>query len=279
MRATLFLAAVGLGAIFTWNENAAADMVLATSGFNDQAGINSNPTPDSPFRIGVTMHNQGVGEPGWDSPWQRIGGFDDRAPVSTDFVYEGDASIKLFADNSFGTSIERPWFQIVPKVRVDAYVLVRPAAQVRGQIVHTVPPPSEIDGRAVARWQVESNGNVSVFDKSVNSWVFTGFQTLPNQWNKYSLIAYTGTQTYQFLFNDQLYNSPHPLEFAHPSLFVDRVNIQALGVLNSYVDAITVIEVPEASSLVLVGVAVAAAALGIARRRRRCVALAGARGC
>lgn len=68
--------------------------------------------------------------------------------------------------------------------------------------------------------------------------------------------------------NVQLYNSPHPLEFAHPSLFVDRVNIQALGVLTSYVDAIEVTEVPEASTLALVGCA-AVGATWLLRRWHR----------
>lgn len=91
-----------LGAI----ECCGSSVVLATSGFNDALGIHANPTPNSPFQIGVTVDGQGVGEPGWDTPWQRLGGFEDRAPVSNEFVYEGDGAVKLFADNVFGTAFE-----------------------------------------------------------------------------------------------------------------------------------------------------------------------------
>ncbi len=35
--------------------------VIAQTGFNDQAGINSNPTPNSPYTIGQTAGGRGVG--------------------------------------------------------------------------------------------------------------------------------------------------------------------------------------------------------------------------
>ncbi len=225
----------------------AAATVLASSGFNDQIGINSNATPNSPFQIGVTVHGQGVGEPGWDSPWVRLGGFDDRAPVSSEFVYEGDASTKLFADNIFGTAIERPWFNIVPTVRIDSYVLVRPAASMRGNATFTT-MGGEIETRTAAYWEIASNGDIRVFRKATNQTINTGFSTLPNTWNKYSLIIDTPSQTWKFLFNDQEFQPPQPLTFLNPTNYVDRVNLQAAGTLNSYVDAVQISAVPEPQS-------------------------------
>ena len=220
----------------------AEPVVLASSGFNDQAGIHSNATLNSPFQIGVTVHGQGVGEPGWDGPWERLGGFDDRAPVSSEFVYEGDASTKLFADNVFGTAIERPWFKIVPIVRIDAYVLVRPAASMRGNATHTT-MGGEIPPRTAAYWDILSNGDIQVFRAATNQSISTGFSTLPNVWNKYSLILDTLSQTWTFLFNDQSFRPAQSLTFLNPTNFVDRVNLQAAGTLNSYVDAVRVIAI------------------------------------
>ena len=221
----------------------AATTVLATSGFNDQTGINGNPTANSPFQIGVTVHGHGVGELGWDAPWARLGGFDDRAPVSSEFVYEGDAATKLFADNTFGTSMERPWSQIVPKVRIDTYVLIRPSASMRGNATFTN-EGGEIPARTAAYWEIQSNGNIRVFDKSTNQSVATGFSTLPNVWNKYSLILDTPSQTWSFLFNDRASGTTQSLSFLNPTNYVDRVNLQALGTLNSYVDAVQISVAP-----------------------------------
>ena len=71
----------------------------------------------------------------------------------------------------------------------------------------------------------------------------TGFQTLPNQWNEFSLIANSNTQTFSFLFNNQPFNSPHPLPFLNSMAYVDGINLRALGTLTSYADFVQVSEV------------------------------------
>ncbi len=155
--------------------------VLAVSGFNDATGVESDRFPGSPFVAGVTVDNQGLGETGWDGPWQRLGGFDDRAHVVTDFTYEGDGAVTLWADRVLGTSVERAWLDIVPKVRVDAYVLVRPAARMAGQLVRT--GGGEIPARTAGSWLINENGSVSLFDVTLNSyyrhrlWSFRGSGT------------------------------------------------------------------------------------------------------
>lgn len=234
MRALVFVVAVLLA--LPTARNADGGKILATSGFNDAIGLNSNPEPDSPFEIGTSLHNEGVGEPGWDLPWQQLGGFDDRVPVQTEWVFEGDAAIRLFADRIFGSSMERAWFDIVPKVRVDQYVLVRPAAGMAGQVGRT--GNGEVLPRMAARWQIGSDGRISVREGARS--IDTGFFTLPNVWNKYSVIVDTESQTWEFLFNDQKFETADPLPFMNQMFFVDRVNLMASGTRNSYIDMITV---------------------------------------
>jgi hypothetical protein len=102
-----------------------------------------------------------------------------------------------------------------------------------GQIVTATPASGEIDTRSAANWQIEGNGAIDVFDKTTNGFVHTGFLTLPNQWNEFSLIANSNTHTFAFLFNNQLFNSPHPLPFLNSTAYVDGINLRALGTLTS----------------------------------------------
>jgi len=73
----------------------------------------------------------------------------------------------------------------------------------------------------------------TVFDATMNRFLSTGFHTLPNTWNKYSLIANTNNSTFRFLFNDQLFLSPHPLPFLNEMFYVDGINLRAAGTLTS----------------------------------------------
>jgi hypothetical protein len=204
-----------------------------------------------PFTPGIPVAGQGASEPGWLAPWWKLGGFDDRGHVVTSPTQEGNGAVQIFADRSLGTSVEREWFVIAPIVRVDAFVYITPGAEMDGSIVTATPASGEIDPRRAGNWRIEASGLIALFDTTVNGWVSTGFHTLPNQWNQYSLIADTTTSTYSFLFNDQPFNSPHPLPFINPMFYVDGINLRAAGVLTSYVDNVTVTAIPEPSTLVL----------------------------
>ena len=219
--------------------------VLAVSGFNDATGANSDLFLGSPFVAGVTVHNQGFGEAGWDGPWQRLGGFDDRAHVVTDYVYEGDGAVTLWADRSIGTSIERAWSSIAPKIRVDTYVLVRPAARMGGQLVRT--GGGEIPTRTAGEWLINENGSISLYDVTLGSYVPTPFWVVPNEWNKYSLIADTRTQTWEFAFNDVKFQRAKPFVFRNAMSFIDRVNLIAIDTRVTYVDYVTVTEIVPSS--------------------------------
>jgi hypothetical protein len=216
---------------------AALPATLATSNFN---------VP--PFTAGIPVEGQGASESGWNGPWRKLGGFEDRGHVVTSPTQEGTGAVQIFADQVFGTSIEREWAVITPVVRVDAYVYVTPGASMNGQIVTGIAGEGEIDPRRAGTFQIEPGGLITVFDATMNNFISTGFHTLPNTWNKYSLIANTNDSTFRFLFNDQLFQSPHPLPFLNPMFYVDGINLRAAGTLTSYVDNITVTAVPEPST-------------------------------
>jgi hypothetical protein len=223
-----------------------------------------------PFTVGITVDGQGGSEPGWAAPWQKLGGFSDRGHVVSSPTYQGNGAVQLFADQIFGTSVEREWANIVPVVRVDSFVFVTPGASMNGQIVTATPASGEIDTRSAGDWQIEGNGLIDVFDKTTNGFVHTGFQTLPNQWNEYSLIADANTHSFSFLFNNQPFNSPHPLPFLNSTAYVDGINLRALGTLTSYADFVQVSAVPEPSSLILFAVgALTLGGLAVAGRRSR----------
>jgi hypothetical protein len=240
---------------FAAADSRATGQQIATSTFNIP-----------PFTAGIPVGGQGGSEPGWTAPWDKIGGFNDRGHVVNSPTQEGNGAVQLFADNVFGTSIERHWSR-VPVVRVDAYVYVTPGASMDAQIVNSE-PAGEIDPRRAGNWRIDGGGGISVFDLTSNGYLSTGFTTSSNQWNEYSLIADTHTQTYSFLFNDQLYNPPHPLQFIDSTSYVDGINLRALQTLTSYVDHVTVTAVPEPSTIVLGGIG-CIGMLFVAWRRRR----------
>lgn len=224
-----------------------------------------------PFTPGIPVEGQGGSEPGWAAPWQKLGGFDDRGHVVTSPTQDGNGAVQLFTDNVFGTSVEREWMNIVPKVRVDGYVYVNPGASMQGQIVTATPASGEIVSRTAGAFRIDSNGLIRVFDAKASGFVPTNFFTIPYQWNKYSLIVDMNTKTYNFLFNDQLFSSSHPLTLMNPMFYVDGINYSAAGSLYSYVDNVRVTAVPEPSTLIpaLMGTAVLCYLRRISRLNRR----------
>jgi hypothetical protein len=239
-----------------WFFCAAICLLSASGKYAFGSTILASSTFDAPpYSTGITVNGQGATETGWAAPWQEIGGVGGRGLVVSTPTFEGNGAVQLFADQVFGTSVEREWASIVPIVRVDAYVYVTPGAAMDGQLVTATPASGEIDTRSAGIFQIMGSGLINVYDPTSSAYVSTGFHTLPNQWNEYSLVVNSNTDTYSFLFNNQPYNSPHPLDFRNSAFYVDGINLRAEGTLTSYVDDVTVTAVPEPSSFVLAYVA------------------------
>ncbi len=66
---------------------APADTIIAQTGFNDAAGIDTG----SPYRLGL-VNGQGSGEPGWARPWAEPLA---RGIVQNTVVFEGDQALQI----------------------------------------------------------------------------------------------------------------------------------------------------------------------------------------
>src|SRR4051794_9926886 len=79
--------------------HAGAAAMVAQSGFNDAAGINSNITQDSPYTLGQTVDGRGSEEPGWAGPWSisRGGGAGgtEAGTAQAAAAFEGDGGLAL----------------------------------------------------------------------------------------------------------------------------------------------------------------------------------------
>jgi len=72
--------------------------LIAESGFNDQAGINSDPTLYSPYELAHTVHQHGGLEPGWGGePWV-VGYGVPLVTAEADDPVEGDGVMKMVPD-------------------------------------------------------------------------------------------------------------------------------------------------------------------------------------
>src|SRR5207249_3647281 len=63
--------------------------LIASSGFNDDKGMNSNPVPNAPFALGTSGKSGGAGEPGWADPWPAHAD----AVFQSKIVFEGDGAL------------------------------------------------------------------------------------------------------------------------------------------------------------------------------------------
>lgn len=227
--------------------------VIAETGFNDATGINSTPTPDSPYTLGDTIRDRGEGESGWSNLWTLsagggLGGSPSRAVANTVLPLEGDASLFIKEnDPQQPTWIHRSlaesqyWpFIIEQHVRLPAGggVTSRPGQGGTGSLIG---PQWSASGGTF--WAFDGNGaGGGVFED-------TGIPWTNMEWHKVTLHVNPITQTFDFFVDNQKYEAPDPLGFRGtiPSVFfIEYLTSQAV-----WIDQLSIREIPEPSSFAL----------------------------
>ena len=246
--------------------------IFASSGFNDNAGLNSNATPNSPYTIGATVADRGIGEPGWAGGWfvqdgGAVGG-DPYAIVRTVAAREGDGGLSLVPGGLGSTrpirQLAQPLdrtFVIEQDINFGAVgsVLSGPFQKMLSEGDRTGPMWST-GGPVGARRFLVFDGN----SNQLGDWEDTGIEQTPGEWQHVVMTVNVATQRFTFAVDGVPYNSPDPLGFFNAAAVIDHVDYMATGA--GYIDNVVVRAVPEPGGA---GFALAAFAGVMLRRRRR----------
>src|SRR5438874_13692988 len=137
---------------------AARGQIIASAGFNDASGINSNPTPNSPYNVNnVLLDGQGAGEPGWFTPWQVSG-----ARVVNAGAFEGDGAVFMQGTTQPVRVLAQP---ISGRTSVEVLTEIVNSAVTGNGINFYVRQASIVDTTGVGpQWQLRGNGHITVID-------------------------------------------------------------------------------------------------------------------
>ena len=225
----------------TTNEVLSHINFLATSGFNDASGMNSNGVANQPFNTGnVSVNGQGNGEPGWVAPWFISTG---SAVVTSSASYEGDGSLAFFQN----TAAADRKMSVAPDVPFQIDVRVMVPSTISRDVIFRV-YDSGVQGIVNAigvQWSIGSDYTFSVGDgigDTVNYLENTGLKLTPGQWALVTMVIDPVSRTWTFAVDGQKYNSPDPLGFRGTPVKLD--SIQFLNEISapqgSYLDDVTI---------------------------------------
>jgi hypothetical protein len=248
--------------------------IIASSGFNDAAGLNSNSTPNSPFTIGQTVDGRGAGEPGWADNWlvQQGGalGGGEHALILGAAALEGDGGLQLEPNPIFGQTraIRR---LATPQNR--RFVIEQDVNFIGVNSLYSRPSSSAVGNEGVSigpEWRISGpigNRHFDVLDgigdQLESNWESTGIDAKPGEWQHVLLDINVATQTWTFSVDGVMYNAPDPLGFRGTPPNID--NIEYITDSSGYIDSVVVRDAPEPASLALAPLGIALFAL---RRRR-----------
>jgi hypothetical protein len=219
--------------------------ILAQSGFNDQEGINSDPIPDSPYRLGDTIVGRGLSEPGWAGAWYVSDGGSstgqELGQAETDPVYEGDGALHIRVSQTFHeTWVHRQWAE----PQFDQFLLEQRVRLPDNGVIGSRPYATGIVNGFGPYWRT-ANNHFLVLDGDGNhggTWLDTGFTIRPLSWQTISLVVNVAQQTWEFFVDGQQFISAGPLHFrdspgsiqnvdylADTDVWLDSVRMIALG--------------------------------------------------
>jgi hypothetical protein len=253
----------------------ARGQIIASAGFNDATGINSNPTANSPYNVAnANLNGQGAGEPGWLSPWQSGG----TATVVSAGAFDGDGAAFMQGTNQPIRVLAQP---ITGRTSVEALFLISSSAVTGNGINFYVRQASVPDTGGIGpQWQMRNDGRITVIDGNEDGdpaglRVFdTGLTWTPGVYHRVRIDIDTATRRWGFSYDGTLVN--RTFGYRGNPVFLDRVDyLNEINAPNgSFLDAVRAFPapVPEPSSLALLGLAGCGAVPWVARRicqRRR----------
>lgn len=238
------------------------------AGFNDNSGVNSNGTANSPYNVsGAPLNGQGAGEPGWFAPWQTIGG--DVTVVNTG-TFEGDGVMRMTGGTAqVSRSLQLPISGIMSvEMQFQIQSSVTLGNGVNFYFVSNGLPSGVNEGPV---WQASGDGRFRVVDgveDTVGTLEDTPFFWTPGAFQSIRVDVDTVNRRWGFAVNGVQYNPPDPLGYRGSPIFLDTISfLNGINAPNAVlIDRIYVGAVPEPSSLALAGLAAAA---GISRWRRK----------
>jgi Ca2+-binding RTX toxin-like protein len=203
------------------------------AGFNDAFGINSNPTPDSPYQLGGELNGQGVSEPGWAGPWSS--GYGDKSRIDSGRLFEGDGSLflgggtaQVIRDLSFGATSGL--------ISLTQMIYVQPGGGVQQYLQDSGSAIPDIS--TAAQWSAYAPLNFRVMDGiAVED---TGIPVPIQEWTRVDVQVDMTAKTWDLFVNGVKYNPPDPLNFRGTPGIVNRVNYLVESVPGAYIDAIKV---------------------------------------
>jgi hypothetical protein len=240
--------------------------VLATCGFNDVFGINGDGIANNlPYNIqNASLTGQGSVDPGFSS-WLNA----PFARVVNSGQFEGDGAAffpgttgafgeRLFAT---GTPFTPPPFRVSVRVKLDS--VLAPGTEFSQEL------NNNHFGFRYAAWTARSDGHFWVANITGNS-IDTGFTYTPGTYHAIEVLANFPAHTLDFFFDGVHFNNTLTLfdvpQFTTPNGLLFGLSGATTG--GVFVDALTVIqEVPEPSSLALLGAAVCGFSWQVIRRR------------
>jgi hypothetical protein len=243
--------------------------IYAQTGFNDQSGINSDPTPGSPYTIGQTINGVMNNEPGWTGPWTTLNGGGDggssNAVVSASSAFEGDGGLAVTVGSLDSTEFYRDFGTRTDHFQVSTEVNFGSVGEFDGLVIEdNYPLSANVNGPQWRLTGAVGSRHFEVFNGTSNglgTWIDTGIAQTPGQWQDAVANINVVTQTWMFSVDGVSFNQTLGYQGAPPQLNAVYYFDTAAG----SVDAIVVSSIPEPSSLACFAVI---GSLTLLRRRR-----------
>jgi hypothetical protein len=212
--------------------------LIASSGFNDAKGMNSNPLPNSPFALGVKNCPCGVGEPGWAGPW----GAAPTIEYQKAEVAEGDGAAHVVGTTNFSRQLAQAQtgrFQVEQYLRVPAGSSVGTYVwQTEKKEFGTGPSWSVKDGKF---WVLDGDefGGGKTLD--------TGFACAADKWYKVTVRVDVPRRKWEFFVDGKKFAAKQPLGFRNQQTVLDGINYLTEHPSGFYLDAVRITRLPAAN--------------------------------